>query len=197
MVTSADLSEGSGIAHERATGADDQCLRNRLDVHAGSAVDVVQSAGGWLYDRVRAGWAVTVLLAGSCDTRSLRILGLQALDLSSKSALELVSAATGTPGKSLAVSAEVFTADLHVREKVFKALDLHQTEVALWGEGWPMSVNRSMTKMQHVLSPAARVFKGYALAAAGTPCGSVEPTETLLCDMVTCLPVDSELIRRG
>lgn len=188
MVTSADISEGSGIAHDRATRADDHCVRYRLDVVARSPVDVVQSAGGWLYDRARAGWAVTVLLAGSCDTRSLRILGLQAAALNSKWALELVSTATGTPGQSLAVSAEIFTADAHIREKVFKALDHHLTEVALWGEGWPVAVNRTMTRVQHVLSAAARVFKGYALAAAGTPCDSVEPTETLLCDMATSAP---------
>jgi hypothetical protein len=183
MVTSTNISRGGGIATERATRAGDEYLRYRLDVVAASEVDVVQSAGGWLFDRARAGWSVSVLLARTCDTRSLRILGLQALDLNSKSVLELVSTATCMPGQSLAVSAEVFTADVRIREKVFKALDHHLTEVALWGEGWPFEVNRTMTRVQHVLSPAARVFKGYALAAAGTPCDSVEPTETLLSDM--------------
>jgi hypothetical protein len=181
-MVSTNISRGGGIATERATFAGDECLRYRLDVVAASAVDVVQSAGGWLFDRARAGWSVSVLLACNADTRSLRILGLQALDLDSKSALELVSAAVRVPGQSLAVSAEVFTTDVRIRQKVFKALDHHFTEVALWGEGWPIGVNRTMSTVQHVLSPAARVFKGYALAAAGTPCGSVEPTETLLCD---------------
>ena len=54
-----------------------------------------------------------------------------------------------------------------------------------------------MTRVQHVLSAAARAFKGHALAAAGIACDSVGPTETLLCDMATCSPVDSELIRLG
>jgi hypothetical protein len=58
-------------------------------------------------------------------------------------------------------------------------------------------VNREMTRVQHVLSAAARAFKGYALAAAGIGCDSVDPTETLLCGMATCSPVDSELIRLG
>ena len=48
-----------------------------------------------------------------------------------------------------------------------------------------------------MLSGAARVFKGYALAAAGIRCDAVDPTETLLRDTATCLPVDSELIRLG
>ena len=51
---------------------------------AGSAVDVVRSAGGWLYDRVMAGWEVTVLLPHGRDTRPLRILGVRALDLESE-----------------------------------------------------------------------------------------------------------------
>ena len=60
--------------------------------------------------------------------------------------------------------------------------------------GWPLAVNRAMTRGQHVLSAAARRFKGYALTAAGIACDSVDPTETLLCDMATRSAVDSELI---
>ena len=79
----------SNFRHQRTPGqstarrhrADGECLRYRLDVVAASAVDVVQSAGGWLYDRVMAGWEVTVLLPHGCDTRPLRILGVRALDL--------------------------------------------------------------------------------------------------------------------
>lgn len=191
MVTTFDVGNGGRTA--RASRADGDCLRYRLDVVAGSAVDVVQSAGGWLYDRVMAGWEVTVQLASSCDTRPLRILGVQALDLES----QFISAAMAKQSQSLAVSAEIFTTDAYVRHKVLQALDHRLIEVALWGEGWPLGVNRATTRVQHVLSAAAQVFKGYALSAAGIACDSVGPTESLLCDMTTCLPVDSELIRLG
>jgi hypothetical protein len=174
---------------------DHQALRYRLDVVAASAVDVVQSAGGWLFDRVRAGWVVSVF-TDAPDARSLRILGLRAVDLNSTSLSAFLSPADGT-GRSLAVSAEVFTADALVREQVSKAIDHHLTEVALWGQGRPVGVNRAMTRVQHVLSPAARVFKGYALTAAGIPCELVEPTETLLCDPGACLSLDSDLIRQA
>ncbi len=173
----------------RAPRADGECLRYRLDVVAASAVDVVQSAGGWLYDRAMAGWEVTVLLPHGCDNRPLRILGVQAMDLEAQFAL------TGSTSQSLAVSADAFTADARIRDKVLKALDNRLTEVALWGQadqGWPLGVNRGMTRVQHVLSAAARAFKGYALAAAGIGCDSVDPTETLLCE--SCSPI-SELIR--
>jgi hypothetical protein len=183
------ISESSRVSAARATQADGECLRYRLDVVAASAADVVHSAGGWLYDRVMAGWEVTVLLPHSCDSRSLRILGVEALDLDEQFAFT----ATGSTSQSLAVSAEAFTADARVRDKVLKSLDNGLTEVALWGDGWPLGVDRAMTRAQHLLSAAARKFKGYALAAAGIPCNSVDPTEPLLCD--GCSRVDSELIR--
>jgi hypothetical protein len=185
------ISESSRISAARATRADGECLRYRLDVVASSAVDVVHSAGGWLYDRVMAGWEVSVLLPHSCDSRSLRILGVRTSELDAEFALT----GTSSMSQSLAVSAEAFTADARVRDKVLRSLDNGLTEVALWGDGWPLGVNRAMTRAQHVLSAAARTFKGYALAAAGIPCNLVDPTEPLLCDTATRSRVDSELIR--
>jgi hypothetical protein len=40
-----------------------------------------------------------------------------------------------------------------------------------------------MTRVQYVLSAAARVFKRQALTAAGITCETVDSTETLLTDM--------------
>jgi len=136
------------------------------------------------------GWQVTVLLPDRSDTRPLRILGVRALDLHAQSA----SMGTGSTSQGLAVSAEAFTADPRVRDAVLQSLDNRLIEVALWGDapqGWPLRVSRAMTRAQHVLSSAARTFKGYALAAAGIPGGTVDATETLLCD--ACSRVDSEL----
>ena len=171
----------------KATRANGEGLRYRLDVVAANAVDVVQSAGGWLYDRAMAGWEVTVLLPHGCDTRSLRILGVRAAELESE--LDRL----GTGSTSLAVSVEVFTADARVRGAVLESLDNRLVEVALWGEGWPLGVNRATTRAQHLLSGAARMFKGYALAAVGIPGATVDATETLLCDVGS--GADSELIR--
>jgi hypothetical protein len=187
-----DVSERSRVTAARASRADGECLRYRLDVVAASTVDVVQSAGGWLYDRVMAGWQVTVLLPDRCDTRPLRILGVQAGELEAQ--FEWMR--TGSTRQSLAVSAEVFTADARVRDKVLESLDSRLTEVALWGQapqGWPLRVDRAMTQAQHVLSAAARTFKGYALEAAGIPDPTVDPTEMLLCD--ACSRASSGLVR--
>jgi len=160
----------------RTTRPYGEFLRYRMQVVAASAVDVVQSAGGCLYDRVMAGWEVTALLPPGGDTRPLRILGVAVSDLQSG------FVGTGAVSQSLAVSAEAFTADARVRQKVLASLDDRLTEVALWGDGWPLGVDRATAEAQHLLSAAARRFKGHALAAAGFPDTVVGPTETLLCD---------------
>lgn len=179
-----DTSASGRVTAARAPG-EAASLRYRLDVVAAGVGDVVQSAGGWLYDRVMAGWEVTVLLPHACDTRALRILGVGVSDAGS----EWDDSAT----QGLAVSAAAFGADARVRDKVLKSLDDRLAEVALWGDGWPVSVHRGLARAQHVLSAAARTFKGHALVAAGISCGSVGPTETLLRDRWS--PVDPELVR--
>lgn len=184
-----DISQNSRVTRARASRAGGECLRYRLDVVAATAADVVQSAGGWLYDRVMAGWEVTALLTHECDARPLRILGVQAWGPGAAIAV------TGSTSQTLAVSAEAFGADPRVREKVLNSLDDRLTEVALWGEGWPLGVNRTMTRAQHVLSAAALRFKRYALSAAGIPSDSIDSIETLLCDAAAGSPVDSGLVR--
>ncbi|OBH12170.1 hypothetical protein [Mycobacterium sp. E1747] len=195
MVTSTfEISHGGRVKAARTNRADRDCLRYRLDVIAVSALDVVQSAGGWLYDRAMAGWQVTVLLPDGGDARSLRILGLQALDVGEYFA----TVGRGATSESLAVSAEAFTADARVRDQVVGSLDDQTTEVALWGQaptGWPLRVDRGVARAQYALSAAARRFKGHALAAAGIDCPTVYSTETLFCDLATCARGDSGLVR--
>ena len=176
------------IARHQDGGAD----RYRLDVVAASPADVVCSIGGWLYDRVRAGWEVNVLLPQQCDTRPLQILGIQASELDS----QISPASTGCAARGLAVSAEMFASDVRIRQEVLDALDRWMTEVTLWHDGWPLAVGHRTTAVQHVLSAAACAFKRHALTAAGIT-AAVGPTETLRSDMKACLPVDSELIPVG
>jgi hypothetical protein len=171
---------------------DGAAVKYRLDVVASSPADVVYSVGGWLYDRVRAGWEVTVLLPQPSDTRPLQILGMHASELASK----MPPASTECAARGLAVSADMFASDSRIRHEVLNALDRWMTEVTLWHDGWPLAVGHRTTTVQHVLSSAARAFKRHALTAAGISC-SVGPTETLRSDMKACLPVDSELIPVG
>ncbi len=176
----------------RARHRDGAALRYRLDVVAASPADVVYSVGGWLYDRVRAGWEVNVLLRQQSDTRPLQILGIQASELQSR----IAPASAGCAARGLAVSAEMFASDARIRREVLTALDRWMTEVTLWHDDWPLVVGHRTTTVQHVLSSAARAFKRHALTAAGIA-DTVYPTETLRSDMKACLPVDSELIPVG
>ena len=186
-----DSSRVRSIRTARTARPTGEFPRYRLDVVAANAADAVHSAGGWLYDRAMAGWEVTVLLPGSCDARPLRILGVGAVDL--ESGLDR----TASTFHTLAVSAEVFAADEGIRGTVLKALNHRLMEVALWGDGWPLAISRGMSRVQHVLSGAARTFKGHALTAAGMGCDTVDPTETMFYDMAAGSPADFELVRLG
>ena len=175
-----------------APHCDGDPVKYRLDVVASSPPDVVCSVGGWLYDRVGAGWEVNVLLPQQCDTRPLQILGMRAAVLDSR----IPPASGGCAARGLAVSAEMFASDIRIRQEVLNALDRWMTEVTLWHDGWPLAVGHRTTTVQHLLSASARAFKRHALAAAGMA-DTVAPTETLRSDMKACLPVDSELIPVG
>jgi hypothetical protein len=159
-------------ADEAAQASSLQCdaaaIKYRLDVVGASPVDVVCSAGGWLYDRARAGWQVNVLLPRYGDTRALRILGVHVCELDA----QVWPASTECATRGLAVSAAMFASDEWIRQEVLKALDHWMTDV---------------------LTGAARAFKQHAMTATGIS-GPVGPTETLRSDMKACLPVDSELI---
>lgn len=150
-------------------------MRYRLDVVAPSAAEAVLFAGGWLFDRVMAGWDVTALLPDGRDDRPLQILGVETLDLE-----YALSAAGRRPRpQSLAVATDLFGRDPRVRRGMLKALDNGMTEVTLWGDKWPAELTKkSIDSVQHLLSAAARVFKAQALAAAAMPNAAVGPTET-------------------
>jgi len=150
--------------------------RYQLTVVAGSTADVVQSAGGWLCDRARAGWDVNVFVADSSDQLSLTILGATTLRLDDdfSSVMREIS-----PGGALAVSADLLSTDSRVRSGVVNALKRGLADVTVWGKHWPAELGRQVDSVQHRVSSAARAFKLHALAAADVPPDAVTPTETL------------------
>ena len=136
-------------------------MRYRLDVVSPNVAEVVRFAGGWLVDRVMAGWDVTVLMDGAEDLRPLEILGVATQDLESA----LVLWADRPHPHTVAVAAELFSADARVRRGVLTALEQGLTEVTLWGEHWPEELDATVGSVRHQLSAAARAFKAQALAA--------------------------------
>jgi hypothetical protein len=161
-------------------------MRYRLDVVAPTVLDAVRFAGGWVYDRVMAGWDVTVLIGDDEDVRPLEILGAEVRDLESV----LVSWDDRPHPQTIAVAADLFDRDSRVRQGVLTALEQGATEVTLWGEGLPAELDESVDSVQHRLSAAARAFKAQALAAANEPEVDVGHTETFRCGMMASVAAD-------
>jgi hypothetical protein len=173
----ADDETAAGIGPiERLTAGAGRILRYQLNVIASTTDDVVQSAGGWLCDRARAGWDVNVLVADGGDPRPLAILGATALDLDENFTSTVRSASRVG---ALAVSADLLAADVRVREEILRALKRGLTEVIVWGRQWPAELGGQAAPVQHRVSPAARAFKSHALVAADVSTDSVTPAETL------------------
>jgi hypothetical protein len=175
-------------------------MRYRLDVVAGSVVDVVRFAGGWLFDRSMAGWDVSVLLtdlADHADGRPLQILGARLVDLEDA----LASVASRPRPQALAAAADLLGCDRRVRHGVLQALDHGVTEVTLWGETWPAELDDSVGLVQHRLSMAARTFKAKALAAAvdvtAAPHGFIGDIETFRSGLLACASVSADLVPAG
>ncbi|CAN5375376.1 hypothetical protein BH11ACT7_BH11ACT7_38130 [soil metagenome] len=164
-------------------------MRYRLDVIAPSVVEVVQSAGGWLFDRAMAGWDVTVLVDGNdYDPLPLQILGAEVLDL--ETAVHMDSRPRPD---ALAVAADVYGSNSRVQEGVRLALDGGRTEVTLWGQAWPAELDRTGS-VEHRLSVAARAFKARALAAAALPVDSISAVELFRSGSHLCCPVAADLV---
>jgi hypothetical protein len=173
----ADDQTAAGIGPiDRLTAGAGRILRYQLNVVASTTEDVVQSAGGWLCDRARAGWDVNVLVADGGNPRPLAILGATALDLD-EGFVSMVRSASRA--EALAVSADLLAADIRVREEIIRVLKRGLTEVIVWGTQWPDELGRQADPVQHRVSPAARAFKAHALVAADVSTDSVTPTETL------------------
>lgn len=132
-----------------------------LTVVATDTSDVVAGAGGWLCDRVRAGWKVNVVIPASCDVRPLEILGVRAC-FAGPDARDLPAEPA-----ALAVPAGLFATDQGLRRHVTGALRRGTAEVTMWGQCTTADVGYRVDRTQYRLSTAARAFKAQALAAAG------------------------------
>jgi hypothetical protein len=151
-------------------------IRYRLDIFASSVVDVVTFVGGWLFDRVMAGWDVTVIVADLAESRPVQILGADILDLE----CTLASMEHRRRPQTVAVASDLLGSDLRVRNGVLQALGDGLTEVTLWGDACPAEFGHCVDPVQYQLTSAARAFKLQALMAAAAPVDSAGSTETFL-----------------
>ncbi|MFD0364723.1 hypothetical protein ACFQZZ_25050 [Nocardia sp. GCM10030253] len=148
-------------------------LRYRLAILGPNPLAVVQNAGGWLFDRVMAGWEVWVAVAECDDPRPVRILGAEVLDLET-----CLSAYVKVRPDLLAMDASLFGEDSRIRAGLLDSLDAAEFEVALWGDTWPAELDcRLGGPVRYRMSSAARAFKERAQVAAHAP-GPIAAMET-------------------
>jgi hypothetical protein len=136
-----------------------------------SISDAVRAAGGWLCDRVWAGWDVTAWVPASSDTTPLRILGVTTTALDD-------GRHDLWPGRrptAVAIGSDVTMLPSHIRAKFDALMRDPRTEVTVWGERQRTPGSR-FHDVQHRLSAAAIAFKTQAMHAASVSgtCGSTE-----------------------
>ena len=156
-----------GVGVRASTG---ELLSYELSVVAADPLDAVHAAGGWMCDRVRAGWKVNVLVPQRFDPRPLDILGVRAC------ALEADLDRLTTDPAALAVSARAWDLDARMRRNVVRAVERRTVEVSVWGSHPPEVAGR-VQAVRHRLTPAARAFKAHALIAAGGDPATVTSAE--------------------
>lgn len=161
-----DVDEAVGHRSQRTA----RFARYELDVIGAEVADVVACAGGWLFDRVMAGWDVTVAVPAGLDVAALGILGVRTL-----SSDRFLDSRPAT--RALAVAGPLCNGDRLVRELVGAALRSARTEVTVWGDAWIPTLGSRGSAVRHELSSAARVFKAQALSAAGVDATDVAPFE--------------------
>ena len=160
------------------TGADEvadgsgRLNHHQLTVLAASPADVVGLAGGWLFDKARAGWDVNVWVADAGDRRSLTIVGAGALDGDTGAVLSDVPV-----GSAVAVTSELLGSDARVRAWVLDAVKRTGADVTVLGR-WPAELGGPVEPIEVQCSVAALAFKARAMAAASSA-GVAEPGETM------------------
>jgi hypothetical protein len=149
-------------------------IRYQLCVVARDVGELVDLAGGWMCDRILAGWDVNVAVSEPRDLRPLQILGVT---LVTQQRLRLINDDSGTA--SIAITPGIFENNNHIRSEVLEALDQGANEVTFVGPSLPSDLDGRLARRQHRLSGAARAFKAYALAAATVPHATINSTENL------------------
>jgi hypothetical protein len=165
----------------------------RLVAIAPTVRDVVEAAGGWLFDRARCGWKVETVIVDaitSADALSLKILGVERVAPLRASSLEILHRAA-----ALAICGGMLEGTTMLSKRVQALLQHSATEVVVWGSA-PARLQQQSEEVRHApFSAASRVFKARALMAGGfAVAGSLEPSETFFRIVPPTLRYRSDLV---
>jgi hypothetical protein len=154
--------------------------------------DAVTSAGGWLCDRVRAGWRVTVLAPPNSDLRPLQILGVGVSYFDGE-----IDFLSETGPAAIAAAADILRDDVRVRDEILRIIQRGNVELTLWGDVGSFGADARFGPVAHRLSDAARAFKNHALVSASIPTSSVGVTEEFRSCAVWYPPDGADLMPVG
>jgi hypothetical protein len=190
-----ECEDGGGSAKHAGVGvriSATELLVYDLVVLTGCVNDTVTSAGGWLCDRVRAGWRVTVLAPPNSDFRPLQILGVGVSSFDGDT--DFLSETTPA---AIAVAADVLRDDVRVRDEILRIIRRGNVEVTFWGEAGSFGADAWFGPVAHRLSDAARAFKIHAFASASIPASSVGATEAFRSSAMWYPPGGADLMPVG
>lgn len=140
-------------------GSDGWC-RHRLLALGVDVGDLVEAAGGFLCDRARAGWDVTVVATDAETSRSLAILGVATGAVTD----DIVTAVRElAPGGAVAVAPDLLLRNARLRHELARPAGDGSVEILVWGS----ELGPGFDPVGHPVSAAARAFKSHALTAAG------------------------------
>lgn len=135
--------------------------------------EAVCTAGGWMIDRVRAGWRIDAVIPADCDAKPLEILGVGTTYFHTDSDRSWY---TSRPA-ALAVGIGMLSPANPIRTEVNALMRDPGIEVTIWGDGEFRS-GRKFEDVQYQLSRAAQAFKAHAMRAAALSADTA-PTEFL------------------
>jgi hypothetical protein len=150
--------------------------RYRVVALASTVDDVVESAGGFVFDHAAAGWEVVVYVEDCRNELPLRIVGASTVRRCSALSLEMEA----EPADILLVGAS-----LPIRDPIRRYLALvHDQEIepAMWGGEPPTQRQRDRRIIEYRLTAAAVAFKREALMTVSVGRTAHLPsTETFHC----------------
>jgi hypothetical protein len=158
-------------------------LRHRLVVFGPNTGQIVRYSGGWLFDRMMAGWDVTAVVADHPDTRALEILGATVVDLEAA----MSAPVRGPLPQLVAIDMSLCESDRRIRDGVRSMRQRRAVDLWLWGENDNDS-DPGLSIVQHRLSLAAKAFKARALAATPDCGGPVDGVERFMCSEILAPP---------
>lgn len=134
--------------------------RYRLVAFSPSVEEVVEAAGGLLFDRAATGWEVVVFVDAESGYLPLEVLGVSAVK-----PFALMTRDVAIPSADIVVASADLHDDLRVRRYVAKAMR-RSGDVVAWGGSWPRPPNEVHGIVEYVASTAACAYKHQALLAA-------------------------------